>query len=399
MGGVGMGSSSSSGGSSKVVGSPGPVTVAPGGGSSSNTVAAAMARLSITSDESTAGGGQSLGQANKRRERTGSPVGRPADLREFLGNMGLGKYAEILRDNEIDLEAVQLMADSDFQDIGIPEGPRVKLLYALRTKRYPPKSGNINTMKTFLTSLGLARYCKAFEEGEVDMRAIDVMEESDYSNLGVAKGPRLKMMNVLAKAGVGLIATSTSASTTGSVSVSSPETRHSPEFNVTPPCSTIAGGGRPFLRNPISPPRRPSSTVDRSRSVSNSPSSAAAAATCSRSASTGNITSAVEKIGMTVDGDLATDVTTPMASTAHSRDSSLETTTTTTTTTSRLALDESDAFVMEANVEVPGGVRVGGIMFGSGLATPQTAWVSALGRDGEDVRAAVAPAGASAISA
>lgn len=70
---------------------------------------------------------------------------------------------------------------------GIPEGPRVKLLYALRTKRYPPKSGNINTMKTFLTSLGLARYCKAFEEGEVDMRAIDVMEESDYANLGVAK--------------------------------------------------------------------------------------------------------------------------------------------------------------------------------------------------------------------
>lgn len=42
-------------------------------------------------------------------------------------------------------------------------------------------------MKTFLTSLGLERYCKAFEEGEVDMRAIDIMEESDYANLGVAK--------------------------------------------------------------------------------------------------------------------------------------------------------------------------------------------------------------------
>lgn len=42
-------------------------------------------------------------------------------------------------------------------------------------------------MRTFLTSLGLDRYCKAFEEAEVDMCAVDVMEESDYVQLGVAK--------------------------------------------------------------------------------------------------------------------------------------------------------------------------------------------------------------------
>ena len=42
-------------------------------------------------------------------------------------------------------------------------------------------------MRMFLTSLGLERYCKAFEEGEVDMCAVDVMEESDYAQLGVAK--------------------------------------------------------------------------------------------------------------------------------------------------------------------------------------------------------------------
>lgn len=62
--------------------------------------------------------GQSLGQVNRQRERAGSPVGRPVDLAELLGAMGLGEYARILMDNEIDLEAVQLMADSDFQDIG-----------------------------------------------------------------------------------------------------------------------------------------------------------------------------------------------------------------------------------------------------------------------------------------
>lgn len=32
--------------------------------------------------------------------------------------MGLGQYTEALTENEIDLEAVQLMADSDFQDVG-----------------------------------------------------------------------------------------------------------------------------------------------------------------------------------------------------------------------------------------------------------------------------------------
>lgn len=55
---------------------------------------------------------------NRQRERFGTPVGKPADLAEFLGDMGLGEYAQALTNNEIDLEAVQLMADSDFQDIG-----------------------------------------------------------------------------------------------------------------------------------------------------------------------------------------------------------------------------------------------------------------------------------------
>lgn len=45
-------------------------------------------------------------------------MGNPVDLVEFLGGMELGQYAQVLMDNEIDLEAVQLMADSDFQDIG-----------------------------------------------------------------------------------------------------------------------------------------------------------------------------------------------------------------------------------------------------------------------------------------
>lgn len=63
----------------------------------------------------------------------------------------------------------------------------MKMLYALRTNRHPPRSGGLSAMCMFLTSLGLERYCKAFEDAEVDMSAVDVMEESDYAELGVAK--------------------------------------------------------------------------------------------------------------------------------------------------------------------------------------------------------------------
>lgn len=63
----------------------------------------------------------------------------------------------------------------------------MKLLYALRSNRHPPRSGNLSVMRAFMTSLGLERYCKAFEDEEVDMGAVDVMEESDYAQLGVAK--------------------------------------------------------------------------------------------------------------------------------------------------------------------------------------------------------------------
>eukprot|EP00752_Nemacystus_decipiens_P008306 g7424.t1 len=201
---------------------------------------AGMKKLSITSDDSNSGV-RSLGQANRQRERSGTPVGNPADLAEFLGNMGLAKYAQTLTENEIDLEAVQLMAEPDFEDIGIPKGPRVKLLYALKTRRHPPMSGDLSAMVNFLTSLGLEKHCGKFEEEEVDMGAVDIMEESDYKQLGVAKGPRLKMMNALARSAGGAvpgttIGSFTSAGSVGggsnagsaSASIPSPELRSSP---------------------------------------------------------------------------------------------------------------------------------------------------------------------------
>ncbi|CAM9114547.1 unnamed protein product [Ectocarpus sp. 13 AM-2016] len=54
-----------------------------------------------------------------------------ARLGKVLQTMGLGKYCLKFAENEVDLEALGLMSESDLADIGIPKGPRLKILNAV----------------------------------------------------------------------------------------------------------------------------------------------------------------------------------------------------------------------------------------------------------------------------
>ena len=54
-----------------------------------------------------------------------------ARLGKVLQAMGLGKYCPKFAENEVDLEALGLMSESDLADIGIPKGPRLKILNAV----------------------------------------------------------------------------------------------------------------------------------------------------------------------------------------------------------------------------------------------------------------------------
>ncbi|CAM9116770.1 unnamed protein product [Ectocarpus sp. 4 AP-2014] len=54
-----------------------------------------------------------------------------ARLGKVLQTMGLGKYCPKFAENEVDLEALGLMSESDLADIGIPKGPRLKILNAV----------------------------------------------------------------------------------------------------------------------------------------------------------------------------------------------------------------------------------------------------------------------------
>lgn len=54
-----------------------------------------------------------------------------ARLGRRLQSMGLGKYCSKFAENEVDLESLGLMTEGDLADIGIPKGPRLKILNAV----------------------------------------------------------------------------------------------------------------------------------------------------------------------------------------------------------------------------------------------------------------------------
>ncbi|KAK3251567.1 hypothetical protein CYMTET_39086 [Cymbomonas tetramitiformis] len=54
-------------------------------------------------------------------------------LPEFLRSLELSKYLAVLKQEEIDLQALRHMSDEDLQSLDIPMGPRKKLLGAIKT--------------------------------------------------------------------------------------------------------------------------------------------------------------------------------------------------------------------------------------------------------------------------
>ncbi|KAE8692778.1 Sterile alpha motif domain-containing protein, putative isoform 2 [Hibiscus syriacus] len=58
----------------------------------------------------------------------------------LLHSLGLGKYAIYFKDEEVDMPALRQMRENDLKELGIPMGPRKKILLALlpRSKRKWP---------------------------------------------------------------------------------------------------------------------------------------------------------------------------------------------------------------------------------------------------------------------
>jgi len=52
-------------------------------------------------------------------------------IEAWLQGLGLGRYAQVFDDNEVDLDAVRLLSEQDLERLGLPLGPRKKLLKAI----------------------------------------------------------------------------------------------------------------------------------------------------------------------------------------------------------------------------------------------------------------------------
>jgi class 3 adenylate cyclase len=52
-------------------------------------------------------------------------------LSSLLRRLGLDRYASVMAEQEVDLEALRLLTEKDLQELGLPLGPRKKLLKAL----------------------------------------------------------------------------------------------------------------------------------------------------------------------------------------------------------------------------------------------------------------------------
>ncbi|KAK7934068.1 hypothetical protein WMY93_004964 [Mugilogobius chulae] len=61
-------------------------------------------------------------------------------LEQFLTKMGLQQYLSLLQTEDLDLQSLALCRDNDLKDIGIPLGPRKKILNAARRKVFPKDS-------------------------------------------------------------------------------------------------------------------------------------------------------------------------------------------------------------------------------------------------------------------
>jgi class 3 adenylate cyclase len=55
-------------------------------------------------------------------------------ISDWLQKLGLGQYAQRFAENEIDVSVLPHLTDQDLKDIGVPLGPRRKILAAITTE-------------------------------------------------------------------------------------------------------------------------------------------------------------------------------------------------------------------------------------------------------------------------
>jgi len=69
-------------------------------------------------------------------------VGKDETLADLLERLSLSDHLQLLQSNEIDLDALMLMSEQDYADIGLPKEPRMKLLNSIHQQATSPRSAD-----------------------------------------------------------------------------------------------------------------------------------------------------------------------------------------------------------------------------------------------------------------
>jgi len=64
-------------------------------------------------------------------------------IAEWLRQLDLGQYTQLFVDNEVDLQTLKVLSDADLKELGLPFGPRKRLLAALQDQAGEPASGAV----------------------------------------------------------------------------------------------------------------------------------------------------------------------------------------------------------------------------------------------------------------
>lgn len=60
------------------------------------------------------------------------------DIASWLTRLGLDKYVRVFTENEIDLDALRHLSEDDLKELGLPVGPRRKVLAAIASWSMTP---------------------------------------------------------------------------------------------------------------------------------------------------------------------------------------------------------------------------------------------------------------------
>ena len=66
-----------------------------------------------------------------------------AQIADWLARLGLSKYAEAFAAHEVDFETLRHLSEADLKELGLPLGPRRKVLAALAEEEAQAKKGSL----------------------------------------------------------------------------------------------------------------------------------------------------------------------------------------------------------------------------------------------------------------